>query len=510
MSYQRASINLLSCAPDLMPQDAPENVWDDAVNVYFRDGQTVRATGDVPTLPGASEARTAVFIRVGVQPYWVYADENGIYAHDGTTEFDITPVSGWTGVSIGATWTSCTMGGIAYLNRSDMDPVYWAGSTGTPATQLPDWPSGGRCVSLRASNNFLFAIGMTNEGPGQRVRWSDAAEPGTVPGSWAPDADNLAGFIDLAPTSSPCRDGMDVAGEFFIFKEESIHALRFTGGNVVWTARQAFREHGLRAANGWVRGPNDEIMFMGNDGDVYLTDGVQVRSVLDGRAQREVYAGLTASATVTLSGVLVSREKLGFLVYPDGGDVFRALVYDFTSGAISFRQMPQVLCAAAGELLGQDVSITWDSDSDDWQDATNRWNDTPETGTIDDAFIGGAFGFYCISQTTDDQFAGGDIEVRLEKSGISMGDAQRRKLVARAWPKVVGRNGDTLSFRFGGQEVTGGPVQLSDPQTFVIGQDTHLDVFASGRFLSMEVTSTGGNIWRMGSFDFEYRPQGNF
>jgi len=98
----------------------------------------------------------------------------------------------------------------------------------------------------------------------------------------------------------------------------------------------------------------------------------------------------------------------------------------------------------------------------------------------------------------------------MQKSGLAFGDPQARKMVARVWPKVIGRTGDVLELRIGGQETTGGPIALSRVLPFTIGQGVPLDVFVQGRFLSLEVVSNGGAPWRMGSIDVEFRPVGAF
>ena len=83
-------------------------------------------------------------------------------------------------------------------------------------------------------------------------------------------------------------------------------------------------------------------------------------------------------------------------------------------------------------------------------------------------------------------------------------------MITRVWPKVTGRSGDVLTFRLGGQETAVGPVTLGPRVTYTIGQETPVDTFVQGRFLSVNVESLGGAAWRMGSFDLEFREAGAF
>jgi len=514
--YTRETLKLSSVAPDLIPQDAPNDVWNDARNVVFQNGETIRVSGDAPTLPTAKVPRVAVFLRPLGQGVWLYATEDGIHAHDGTDEFDVTPDAGWSGAGgIDTTWTACVLNGIGFINASDRDPVYWTGNVAERAQPLPDWPAGGRCNALRAHKSFLFAVGMLSEGNGSglRVRWSDAAEAGTVPQEWQPSADNLAGFIDLPPATTACRDALTLRDDLLIYKGEGIWSLTFTGGNAVFVARKRFQSHGIAATNAVTAGPNDRHLFVADDGDVMLTDGVQVSSVLEGRAQRTFYADFTSRFPATFSATTLMREKLGIVIYPNAASEIgnKALLFDFESGDIGFRDVPDTLCAARGQaLLDVGELNTWDGDDEAWDDDVTRWNEVLAASSVDDVLIGGAFGFLLLSDRSSRDFYDGPVQAFMQKSGLAFGGPQARKMVARVWPKVIGRTGDVLELRIGGQETTGGPIALSKVLPFTIGQGVPLDVFVQGRFLSLEVVSNGGAPWRMGSIDLEYRPLGAF
>jgi hypothetical protein len=508
MTYQRASINLASLAPDLIPQDAPQDVWNTGNNVFFRNGETVRVAGDLPTLPGASTPiKTIVYMEVIGAGFWLYCTNTGVYVHDGTTETDVTPIGGWAGLDT-ATFTSCVLNGIGYINASDRDPCYWAGDPVQVAQPLPDWPTDGRCLALRAHKNFLFGVGFISEGT-QRVRWSDSAAAGEVPGVWTPGSDNLAGFADLAPLSSPCLDGETLRDSFLVYKGESVWAFDFIGGNFAFQLRQLFSEAGIAATNAVTQGIDDVHLFAGTDGDVYLTDGASVRSILDGRARRTFAAEVSPDSDAIWLSATLAYENSAIIGYPTPGNVGanRALIYDFISGAIGFRDMPDAFCAAEGrQLLDVGDSNTWDADTQVWDSDVTVWDELLSAQSLDDVLIGGAFGAAVVGR--GQAFLTGEIAASVAKSGLAFGDAQTRKMIGRVWPKIIGQNGQQLTFRIGGQEATNGPVTLAPVQTFEIGSSQSIDVFVQGRFMSIDVTSSGGEQWRMGSLDVEFRGVG--
>jgi hypothetical protein len=504
--YQRETFKFNSIAPDLIPQDAPAEVWNSGVNVAFHNGETRRVPGDLPTLPGA-QLNPRAMIYSG--RYWVYCTNTGIYAHDGAVEYDITPAGGWTGDEF-ALFTACGLSGIVYINASDRDPVYWAGDILSPCALLPDWPADGRCNALRAHKSFLFAIGFISEG-GQRVRWSSAVEPGGVPQFWTPAPDNLAGSLDLNPLFSPALDGVTLRDSFLIYKGESIWTFDFVGGNAVFQARKLFAEAGLVNVNAVCAGVDDRHIFVGSDGDVYQTDGVQVVSILDGRAGRTFYEDFTENKAGLYSAVTLARQKQALIAYPQAGETLgtRGLIFDFTSNAIGFRDMPNVTCAGEGALLSDVSSInSWDGDPEAWDTDPSRWTFAVPAASLDDVIVGGGTGFACITDANTKDFLGGEVVASVEKGGIAFGDPQRRKLVKAIWPKFDGAEGDVIIFRLGGQEITGGAITLSAPVPFVIGQNGPVETFAQGRYLFMQIESTGGSPWALGSMDIVYRQTG--
>ncbi len=505
----RETIALHSVTPDLIPADAPMEAWNSGNNVVFHNGESKSVVGDRLVFDGVSarEANTMVYVEPNATGYWLVANETGIYAYDGTTEFDITPSTGWTSTLTDPVWTSTVINGLAVINCSERDPVYWDGNPANDCVALPDWPSGGRCIALRAHKNFLFAIGMTSEGD-QRVRWSDAAEAGTVPQEWAPAADNFAGFVDLAPLRSACLDGMSMRDDFLIYKEQSIHAATFIGGNDVFSFRKVFSSAGLAATNGVCRGPNDEHLFVGANGDVHLTDGVEVQSVLDGRAQRTFYADFQDPTGSIFSAATLHREKLGIIAYPAAGETYgtRAILYDFASGDIGFRDMSDVICLAEGRMVEEVTTQNdWDNDTGTWSTDTNAWNTGVSASSVNDVLMGTPNGSYLM--------LGGDLALAatLEKAGLAFGNPSKRKMVTRVWPKFEGSEGDVVNFRIGGQETAGGPVSLGPTMAHTIGSGVPLDCLVQGRFMTLLVDSAATNeAWRLGSIDVEYREVGGW
>ena len=275
---------------------------------------------------------------------------------------------------------------------------------------------------MRSHKNFLFACGLADAV--QRVRWSDAAESGTIPQSWDATAENLAGSVDLAPSFSEIREARTLRDDFLVYKGESIWRLTFIGGNAVFRAAVQFSEAGIAAPNCLTTGPNDEHLFVGSEGDLQLTDGVNIRPVLDGKAQRAFYDDFSANAERVFAAVSLDRENLGFIAYPRTGSSVPnyAVMFDFQSGAVGFRDMPDTLTAAEGSKLSSvGTQNTWDGDSQGWDLDGSSWNRVISAASVDDALIGGQKGFASISDIDNDDFLGGPVQAR----GRQVGDIVR-------------------------------------------------------------------------------------
>lgn len=505
MSAVRETLALHSVAPDLMPADAPMEAWNTSNNVAFRNGEAVSIGADASFF-ASHTGKAMAYVEPNDTPFWVIAERGIITAFDGTTEYDITP-AGWTPLNPDGVWTSCVISGLAVINCSGLDPVWWDGNPANACTVLPDWPSGGRCLAIRAHKNFLFAVGFVSES-GARVRWSDAAEAGVIPQEWAPSATNLAGFVDLAPLRSGCLDAVSMRDDLLIYNERSIHAATFTGTNDVFAFRKVFAETGIAATNAITSGPNDEHLFVGSSGDVFVTDGVDVKSVLDGRAQRAFYEDFQGPTIATYSAATLQREKMGIIAYPKTGDSTgtRALLFDFATGDIGFRDMEGCYCLASGRAL---ASVTtqneWDADSQSWYLDRSAWNFALGAATVDDVLVARVDGVFTLGA--------GELALpaTLEKSGLAFGNPQARKMVSRVWPKVIGTPGDVIRFRIGGQETANGTTALGPVMEYEIGAEQALHCLVQGRFLTLLVDSDDtAEPWRLGTIDVEYREVGKW
>ncbi len=212
MSFQNQTFKVRptkGIAADIETWEVGPDYYTKALNVMFRDGFPDRYFGQAEVF--ATPLHQPVYLQSVVNQsgaYFVYASDNNVSVVTGSTHSDIS----WLGQSasdFNNAWTGGLINNIVFLNNGIDVPHYWDGVVGNPMIPLPGWPAGTVCKAIRAFRFYLFAFDIT--GPGgalsNQLLWSDSAEPGTVPQSWAPAIDNDAGFVELSATQGPIIDG---------------------------------------------------------------------------------------------------------------------------------------------------------------------------------------------------------------------------------------------------------------------------------------------------------------
>ncbi len=508
---QLARLRLTDAVVDVNAEDTPPEVWTGLNNVAFRRHLAERVGGYAATFAGATES--PVHLRPNLTtlaPYWLYAtDQNKIFVTDGTAHFDITPGPPAPSSTADDPWTSTVLNGVAVMNDGSSSPWYWDGSTGSPMLPLPGWQAGHNCRVIRSYKNFLIAMAYddgVNFVP-DLVVWSDSADPGTVPTEWAPTASNDAGFITLSDSPGEILDGQTLRDQFIIYAKNAVYTLNRIGGNTIFSLRQLFSTVGILARNCVVEVEGRHYVL--TDNDIIVHDGHSARSLVDRRWRRFFFERLNAENAASSFVVLYEEQNEVWFCIPQSGDKnpTAALVYNYLEDKIGFREFDSMTHAAAG-TIPQGVATQIDQLAGTIDGLVGTIDGLSEIGGDNDELIlatSNPANFYQVDIADD--LDGQPITALISRASMDFGEPDRVKTVKAIWPRVQLSTG-TFEVRVGTQSNAYDPIAWGAWLPWA-GEDK-VDVFATGRLISVEMRSVGGGLWRCSGFDVELGMRGRY
>ena len=508
---------------DVLPHRLPPNAFSDGRNVRFFENSVEKFLGHSNAFSGELESPI-------VQPYWltsirqdtdmyvVYAGENKVYATDGATHFDMTRTTGDYSMNTSKGWTGGVMGGIVFLNNGVDAPQSWVGpaSLTTKLTDLPNWPSGALCQSMRSFKQFMIAMDYTN-GSGtsypRLVKWSTGASFNAVPTSWdETDATLDAGEYELADTSGRVIDGAELRDTFVIYKEDSIWGMQFVGPPFVFRFYKISETTGALSRRCMVEINNGHFVFGVND--CYINDGQNLTSILNQRMRREVFNNLNTTNFERCFVVPYFQKSEVWACYPDRTADFanKALVWNWTDNSIGIRDLPDIAFAHAGAvptIMGGGDSSSWVGGGT-WDDQIGAWDSTLTYDITETKLMMASPGS-----------TGGSGQIYLADSSNKEDTENMTSNVIRE--SLFFDSIDTVKFCRGVRlNMDGGPVNVyvgrqmspnesttwEGPFSFDPSTDYKINCRVTGRLLGIKVESTADVAWRLNSYDMDVVPAG--
>jgi hypothetical protein len=490
---------------DVAAHELAEDFWSFAQNVLFRKGFASRvlgnraAYGSIPT--DVYHLRNAL---IDTTSFWLIFGLDEIHALETSNQDDVTPVAGLTPISHPWQWATTLLNGVPCATNGLDAPLYWAGSVAAPFVDLPDFPATTICKSLIAYKYHLFALDI--DGPSghfeNQVLWSDAADPGAVPASWTAAADNEAGSAEIADSPGPVMCGEILRGTLMLYKRSSTTAVNYIPESneifafeTLFTSSGALTRHGVCDVNGQ--------HFVVTDGDVILTDGTNRRSVAEGRMKDYLFRQLDQTYYENLFVVYdrARNEVLTFFPEQGGnGTCTKAIVYNLARDTWGVKDL-ECRHAAVGIVNDTSPDETWDGDSGAWDDDASYWNQANYT-LATEALLTGLEDVLTLHDTADSIA----IANAIRRDGLTMGDPKRVKLVKGLRVRAEAGFGSLL-VRVGSSMTPAGAVTWSSEVTLT-EPDEIVNIIRAGRYISLQIRSTGTEPWTVNSVDFIYEMRG--
>lgn len=505
---------------DSPPHEIPPEAWTLAENVRFEDDSVIRIDGETAIFGTPTIApRFSQYVSAPGQAWWLYAGLTKIIAYDGNSHFDITRTTdGATYATNDASQLNGTiLGGIPIINNGVDVPQFWSAYAGaTHMANLTNWPSTLRAKIIRSFGPYLMALSLTDSGviKPHDVRWSQPANPGSLPSSWdITDPTKDTGQISLPDTDSgQIIDGLGLQGKFYVYKENSCWRFRNVGGQFIFDEDAFLETIGLLAPRCIATtGDGQRQIFAGQD-NLFVHDGNSAKPLLDKATRRYLFNQIDV-ANFNISFMFVNGvRREAWFCYPSQGMTVpsRALIVNYdtlasTESDIDFQH------AAIGTVQVTD-SETWASVSGTWDDDSQPWNVSNRRKIVLSKPSNTKFLQLDLGTTRDSNSFVGTVQRtslgvvgRNRKTGDWIEDFEVRKVCHRIWPKM---SGGPVNIRLGGQDVPNGPVTWSAYQVFDPSVSKYCDITAEGAALCVEIN--GAVPWKLDGYKLDLVTLGRF
>ena len=514
MALQRVEVkNPVGVNTSVNAADLPPNKWSDVLNVSFKSGKARKAPGYSQVFGATPSDISHLVSNIDTgQLNWYEATNTKLYRTEGTVHTDLTRASGvYTGTEENG-WSGGVLNNVVFFNNSADAPQILRRSDSL-FIDLPNWPASTTCNILRSYKNYLVALGVTKSGTEYQtmVKWSSPADPGEVPFTWnEADPTNDAGENSLAGSGDAIVDGMKLRDSFIIYKGGSVHSMNYVGGTYIFSFRQIFDDIGAISKNSMAE--FDGKHFVVGRGDVYVHNGVQKESVIDGEMKEYLFSTIREDASERTFVVPDYQSTEMWICYcsSERNDPLlkgcdRALVWNWKEKTWSIREVPNIRYATFG--------IVDPKESDAWDDAIGAW-DTDSVIWGERNYNPSKLKILMTSVENDKVYVVGNTSVYdgqlfksiLERTDISLDDDRGLKTITSLTPHVSGSG--SMNLWVGSAYVQNGAISWKGPFAYTIGSQYKIDFRLVGRYLSLRFEVDSGANWALNGYTLEVAPQG--
>lgn len=512
MPIQRVSgCGQIGIVRDAFAHDAPENGWSNGRNIRFRNGYLESTSGHAQIYnPPSVTPYFLLPMTTAAGRNWVYAGLQQIYSVSGTTHTNVSRTFGGNYTATANNdWTGGVLGGLAVLNNPQDDPQFWNGVASGDFAAVTAWPASTKCKAMRVHRNYLFALNVTKSGTAypHLVKWSSAADPGALPTTWdETDQTKDAGETDLSDDPTPIVDACELGDQLIIYKEGAYYSCQYIGPPFIWRFQKISNKFGLLCRNGVANFPGGHIVL--GQGDVYVHNGGEGRSILEGRMREWLFSQMDADYFGRSFVSVNPQSKEAWICFPSAGNTScnLALVWNWESDTFGVREVPNVTCGADG-VVDAAALLSWDADTEAWDDDSTAWDSSEYAQTASRLLLGSADTKIYLTDSGK-SFNGTPFMAYAEHMDMTLGDAGVRKMVKSVRPRIDALPGKVINVYIGTRDRLADAVAYAGPYPFTVGTDDKITCRVSGRFHAIKFETSINLKWRMAAYDIEWEALG--
>jgi hypothetical protein len=159
--------------------------------------------------------------------------------------------------------------------------------------------------------------------------------------------------------------------------------------------------------------------------------------------------------------------------------------------------------------VSDEISQSWDSDSDPWNSDLTLWNGpgfTPATTRVLMASNNQKLFLLDASATFD----GVKPNSFLERQGLDYDAPEALKLVRGIRARITGNIGETVTISVAGMDDPYESPSYSAVMDHIIGDTLKVDCFVTGRYIAIKFSNGSAYQWRLDSYDVELDTAGEY
>jgi hypothetical protein len=525
---------------DAEPFDLPLNGVSRGVNIRFNDNKIGKAPAHrlVDTLLDSSATTVTP-----LESAWLFSylypgssDIIGIIESSGrifhwvnASMSEVTQV-GFSGSASTIPFTQCMLAGVSYVNRSNMIPQRFLPAD-TDYDDLENWDTNWRCRVLRGFKDYPVALDITKTATRYptMIKWGNAAVYGAVSTSWDhTDPTTNAGENTPGDATSAWLDGLALRNAFCLYNDTQVYSMTESLDFEVFNFRKLYDNRGIINTNCVVEVNNLHYVFDRND--IYVHDGVQHRSICDGRVRRFIFDSIDYGSKDAFFVSHNPRQKEIKFFYRSGDELVgfsngskcnRSAVYNYVSDTWTFYDHPNVVGSC---FVGISTFTTWADMLTGWDVTGGTWYEQESSSSKHEMLLGlhdadvinasRLFGF--------DLIEGGvlpypiDEDATLDgiayRTGIDMDDSgeeiQSYKVIKAVFPQIEDFDGSGVYLKFSGTLYSAATPTWSTEQNFDPETSYKVDTREGGRYLGWYLRCTATTDFRFTGFDADIQTTG--
>lgn len=501
---------------DVSLDSLPVEAWSDLINVRCTE-QTLQTFGSDTVVydNGTESPRYFYHVLEPSGPYWLVATNGDIFKVTNTTHTEVSKLATTYGGIDDSVWCGFEFHGHQIMNvNSGVDFPQTLLPGAANFVDLTNWPASTYCKWMNAYKNFLIAYNIT-EGASNykaRIKWSDLADPGALPGSWdETDLTTLAGESDEAEKGGQILTARTLKDVNFIYLDASVWYMWPRNDLRIFNIKEFNNEMGIIGSHAL-----DELFgahYFVTQEDVVRNNGRNLESIIDKRNRQWLFNNLKEDyvrRTRVVSNHLNKEIWVCFADQNSTGWLNQALVYNVVEQTWGKRDLANFSYIARGVVDTSNVSQIIDDD----------------TGIIDnDSSIIDASGYNAASRDMlagdpinsgylllDDVASGFATIGSFERVGLTITgrdrfgewkySANEQKQITRVYPKFQGSG--SFDIWIGTSKTPSGAVTWYGPETYTVGSIPHVDFWGvTGEAIAIKVMAKGTNPWVYSGCDMD-------